>query len=101
MDRVIRYPRRSRKRPARVLLTLLFLLCIGVALYLYAGQAYTYWQAKAELKRQVVRVEMLKKENLALKEEILHLHDNEYLEIKARRELGLVRPGEIIFTVGD
>ncbi|MEW5919894.1 MAG: septum formation initiator family protein [Bacillota bacterium] len=101
MNRVIRYPRRSRARPARALLTLLFLLCIGVAVYLYAGQAFAYWQAKAELKKLSVRMEMLKEENMALEEEIVLLQDKEYLEIRARKELGLVRPGEIIFNVGN
>ncbi len=101
MHRVVPYPRRPRRKPARILLTLLFLLCLGMVACLYAGQAFTYWQTRTELKRQLARLELLKEENKALQEEILLLQDYEYLEIRARKELGLVRPGEIIFSVGE
>lgn len=101
MRNVVRYPQRSRANPVRKLITFIVIICIGIALYFYAGQAYVYWQTKRELNKLIGHMEMLKAENAALQGEILLLHDLEYLELRARRELGLVRPGEIIFSVGD
>ncbi len=101
LNKVIRYPRHTGKRPGRKILTLLFILCISITIYLYAGQALIYWQAKGELNQLLTRVDMISKENMTLQKEIELLQDEEYLEIKARKDLGLVRPGEIIFSVGD
>lgn len=101
MDKVIRYPRQGGRRAKRRLLTILFILCISITLYLLAGQAVTYLQAKGELNKLQSRQEKLKAENEALQQEIILLEDKDYLEIKARKELGLIKPGEIIFSVGD
>lgn len=101
MNKVVRYPRFAERRPGRKLLTLLFVLSIVITLYLYAGQALIYWQSKGELNKLLTRLDTVTEENMVLKEEIILLQDEDYLEIKARKELGLVRPGEIIFSVGD
>ncbi len=101
LSKVIRYPRHAGKRLGRKLLTLLFIICMSISIYLYAGQALIYWEAKGELNRLLTRLDVVNQENIALQEEILLLQDEEYLEIKARKELGLIRPGEIIFSVGD
>jgi cell division protein FtsB len=101
LRKVVCYRQRSRANPARKLITFIVIVCISLALYFYAGQAYAYWQTKRELNKLIGHMEMLKAENAALQGEILLLHDPEYLELRARRELGLVRPGEIIFSVGD
>ncbi len=101
LKKVVRYPSHAGKRLSRKLLTLLFILCMGIAIYLYAGQAFIYWEARGELNQLLTRLDVIDKENMALQEEIILLQDEEYLEIKARKELGLVRPGEIIFSVGD
>ncbi|HAP31847.1 MAG TPA: hypothetical protein DCQ14_02140, partial [Firmicutes bacterium] len=101
LGKVVSYPQRSKANPARKLITFIVIVCMGIALYFYAGQAYAYWQAKRELNKLISYMEMLKAENAALQGEILLLQDLDYLELRARRELGLVRPGEIIFSVGD
>lgn len=101
MKKVVRYPNQTGRLPGRKLLTLVFVLCVGITLYLYAGQALIYYQSRSELNQLLTRVDTLTRENTFLQEEIIRLHDEEYLEIKARKELGLVRPGEIIFSVGD
>lgn len=101
LHKVVRYPQRSRASPARKLITFIVIVCIGVAIYFYAGQAYAYWQARRELNKLIGHMETLKAENAALQGEILLLKDPDYLELRARRELGLVRPGEIIFSVDD
>lgn len=101
MSKVIRYPQRSGANPARKLITFIAIVCIGIAVYFYAGQAYSYWQARRELNQLIDHMEMLRAENAALEGEILSLQDLDYLELRARRDLGLVRPGEIIFSVGE
>ena len=101
MSRVVRYPSHTGRKPGRKLLTVLFLICIGVTLYLYLGQALIFWQTRGELNRLQTRLDGLRGKNMTLQEELLLLQDESYLELRARTELGLVRPGEIIFSVGD
>lgn len=99
--KVVTYPRRSKKGLPRKLLAILIVSFIGVAFLLYLGQALSYLQAQKELEELAEQVEMLKEENESFRQEAVLLQDEEYIEIQARRHLGMVRPGEIIFQVGD
>lgn len=99
--KIIKYPTRSRKELARKLSLLFFITCIMVALYLLLGQTISYLQVKRDLKNLKSAVESMEAENERLREEIILLQDKEYLEIQARKHLGMVRPGEIIFLVGE
>ena len=102
-EKVVRYPfhqgkKHGRKRKFVVSLLLCFIFT-GVCLCL--GQTYAIREAGNELLELENQRDALRKENELLREEAMLLHDNEYLEIQARKQLGMVRPGEIIFFVGE
>ncbi len=99
--KVVSYPGPSRRGFKRKALTLCIGLCILVAFVLFMGQVLSYWEAKSELRALERKQEVLEAENKNLREEMILLQDNEYIEIKAREKLGLIRPGEIIFYVVD
>lgn len=102
-EKVIAHPRSLRRRgsfPAK-LFKVLVAVCILVALFLYLGQVMAYWKIKAELKELGSILATLREENERLREEIILLQDEEYIEMQARKNLGMVRPGETIFFVVD
>jgi len=101
--KIVKYPvhapkQRSRKRKL-VLWSFLCFLCIGG--YLCLGQVLAFWESSNELYQLESRRDALQAENELLREEILNLHDYDYIESQARKYLGMVKPGEIIFYVED
>ena len=68
---------------------------------MFWGQTRTYREIKGEAEAVLVELEAIQAQNESLKEEIILLQDNEYIEMQARKHLGMVRPGEKIFLVGD
>ncbi len=99
--KVVKYPGRSKKSLSRNLLIVLIASLLGVAFFLYLGQVFAYWQAQSELEDLTAEVAELEEEKELLQREAELLQDEEYIEIEARRHLGMVRPGEIIFQVGE
>ncbi|RJX28856.1 MAG: septum formation initiator family protein [Dethiobacter sp.] len=99
--KIVNYPERSRKDLTRKFVIGFFIICIILSFYLFRGQTRSYLQVKKEIKELSSVVEAVRSENEHLKEEIILLRDKEYLEIQARKHLGMVRPGEIIFFVED
>lgn len=97
--KIVRYPSPFRKDLIRKLVKVFLAACIMVSLYLLLGQTMVYMQVKKEIRAFQSTLEELKAENERLKEEIVLLQDKEYLEMQARKHLGMVRPGEIIFYV--
>ena len=61
----------------------------------------TYREIKGEAEDLNMELEALRADNESLKQEIILLQDEEYIEMQARKHLGMVRPGEKIFSVGD
>lgn len=96
-----------RTRPRRVLnikkkailLPAVLLLCYFV--FAIIGQTVQYYQLKSRLTELEGELEAVKQENTRLNSEIESLQDPAYLELIARRELGLVKPGEIVFWVDE
>lgn len=77
----------------------LVLLCL-LALWLTFGERGFIYLYKKDKERQVYleKIEDLEKENQKLIQEIERLSkDNDYIEETARRELGMVRDGEVIY----
>ena len=65
------------------------------------GQVFAFLDTKNELYDLESKRDALQAENELLKKEILLLQDYEYIESQARKQLGMVKPGEIIFYVED
>ncbi|NMB40634.1 MAG: septum formation initiator family protein [Firmicutes bacterium] len=97
--KIVKYPR--RKNLTRKLIIAVIIICILVSFCLLIRQTIRYLHVKADIQALESEIEMMKSENEHLEKEIILLQDKEYLEIKARKHLGMVRPGEIIFFVGD
>jgi cell division protein FtsB len=87
------------RRPRPGLFLLLCFLGLLLLLSLFGDrslfQIYRMWSAKAHLEREI---EVLKQENALLRQEVeaLRRHPSATEEI-ARRDLGLVRPGETVY----
>lgn len=72
--------------------------CIFAWLIIFGDQGVLTWRAlankRAELEQE--QATLAAKQKL-MEDEVLHLEDPHYLEPIIRRELGLVKPGEVIF----
>ena len=89
----------------------LTLVLIGGSLFLLAMMAFTVWgdrglltmwRTQRELERLVREIEIVEQKNTTLAREVQRLRsDLKYIEKIAREELGLVRPGEIVFEFAD
>lgn len=99
--RIIKYPSDRGKKTGRKIVLGLVLCFIVAGACLCLGQTLAFREAKNELARLENQRDILQEKIELLREESLLLHDNEYLEIQARKHLGMVRPGEILFFVGD
>ncbi len=103
--KVIKYPRNPRKNRFKLkrprFLNLVILGFIALAFFLSAGQLLAYWESKQKLEGLRSEKEALQEEKAELEKEVSLLHEEEYIEMKARKHLGMVRQGEIIFFVVD
>ncbi len=89
----------------------LTLVLTGGSLFLLAMMALTVWgdrgllamwRTQRELERLVREIEIVEQKNATLSREVQRLRsDLGYIEKIAREELGLVRPGEIVFEFAD
>ncbi|MDY6826282.1 MAG: septum formation initiator family protein [Bacillota bacterium] len=77
-------------------------ILVIVALLLMIGAQYVkQCMVKDELAEYEARIDELEIRREMLKGEIERLQDPEYIEVMARDRLGLVKPGEEIFQLGD
>lgn len=78
------------------LLVLIILLGLtGLLNYKKLTELYRLYQMKSQLTKEI---EAIKKENLNLSQEIKKLQkDNYYLEEQARKDLNMVKPGEVVY----
>jgi cell division protein FtsB len=89
----------SRLSPRRVIYLFSSLL-VALALFTASGErgVFHLWRLRGEKQQLQERNFVLQKENDALRERVYRIrHDDLYLEKIAREELGLVRPGEIVY----
>lgn len=101
-SKVVRYPRRPKKGVfVRKIIFAVLAISLGVFFFLFWGQTRSYQQIKKEADILEASLEGLRAENEHLKEEVRLLQEQDYIEIQARKQLGMVRPGEIIFYIGD
>ena len=93
----------SPKSSRRWLLYVFSALLATLSVFTVFGEhgALHLWRLWDEQTKLEERNFVLHKENESLRERIDRIrHDNAYLEKIAREELGLVRPGEIIYRFG-
>jgi cell division protein FtsB len=109
----VSYPDAPRQSLVRQVLGTpwLTLVLIGSSLFLLLMMALTVWgdrgllemwRMQRELERVVREMEIIEQKNATLAREVQRLRsDLGYIEKIAREELGLVRPGEIVFEFPD
>lgn len=88
----------------RFLTCIFAVLLVALLLFSVFGErgAIHLWRLQAEKKRLDEKNFVLQRDNEALRDRIYRLrHDDSYLEKVAREELGLARPGEIIYRFGS
>jgi cell division protein FtsB len=88
---------RPRLTGRAVALAALVLLLVAAG----AGVFRQYLAQRARIDRLERQVELLEAERTTLERRIELLNDPEHLERLARRCLGMVRPGEILFVVPE
>lgn len=89
----------------------LILVLMLSSLFLFAMMALTVWgdrgllamwRTQRDLDRLVREIEIIDQKNASLVRDMQRLRtDRDYIEKIAREELGLVRPGEIMFELPD
>ena len=81
-----------------LLLILIFLLILGIFTFFGEKGIFHLLRIQKEVARIKEKNAKLEEENEKLREEVKHLQtDRRYIEEIARRELGMVKEGEIIY----
>lgn len=94
-------PSLIRKRGLHVLLIFITLVLIVDALVGEKGLMQSM-NARRQYRQLQTSLEELKRENAALREEMRRLNeDPATIESLARQDLGLIRPGEVVFILKD
>ncbi|MGP1570137.1 MAG: FtsB family cell division protein [Eubacteriales bacterium] len=76
----------------------IFLLLIWVIVF--AGlQVYNMYKINLDYKKVLEENKKLKQEKAALKEELDHVNEPEYVEQQAREQLKMVKPGEVMYIL--
>lgn len=100
--RITAFPRRRRRSFGLPrLLIMVGVVLIGYLLLVMGAQSLQQQRVRRELLEYEMRIEEYEARNEAISTEIRRLHDLSYIEILARRYLGLVKPGETVFQVED
>ena len=87
--------RRTRLTPGAVVLAVI----IAALLCVMSVPLRTYLSQRAQLARLQLQSHVLQQQNSQLRERVTQLHDPAYLQRLARECLGMVKPGEIRFSV--
>ncbi len=90
----------NKSERRRIILVTILTFSLTTAWVLFSPQgALEYYHLKKEIKTANNENQELREKNLQLRKEIEKLKNNsDYLEKVARKELGLVKKNEIVFT---
>lgn len=79
----------------------IILLLFFYIVFLFSDKYVKVLQLKEDIQNLEAEIEQLKEKNQVLSNEIELLKSDRYIEKKAREELDLVKPGEIILKATD
>jgi len=92
--------RRERLRRLAILITLAALIMLILSIgYIFLARQLAIARLEAELRQLDTQREELLRERIELEELLSKKFDREYIEYLARRELGLIMPGEEKYIV--
>ena len=95
----VRSPSAARARMRITPRAAVLLILIAGLLFALVVPLRTYMAQRAQLGKLQRQEQVLQQQNAALQVQVQQLHDPAYLEQLARQCLGMVRPGEIGFTL--
>ena len=83
---------------------LVFIIIIPIMIiqiYRFSG-AFRYWQNNRKLKQEYTKeINRLYLEQIKLKKEIYNLNHNKLVQERLAREIGFIRPGEIVYRFSN
>lgn len=91
----------SKKQKRIKWAAILLMLCLGYVIYMIVDQERQLANLRHESENLRAREATLKAENERLSQEQRWLQTDAYIERVAREELGLVKPGETPYLVGQ
>lgn len=84
----------------KLVISMGFILAIFLTVIIIV-QAGQFSRLKQDVTGCRAQLEQQEARNEWIREEIERLYDTEYVELLARKHLGLVKPGEIVFQLND
>lgn len=91
----------QQRRKRFSLFRLFCLLLVGYCLYLCVQQQLQLNAIRNEREATQAKLQQLQQSNADLKEEVDLLQQPKYVEKLAREQLGLTKPGEVLFMQGE
>lgn len=80
---------------------LLFVLFITYFSGLFVNQHFKLRDMQARRQELVIETQKMRFKNEELLKEVELLHTPEYIELLARQELGMIRPGEVLLDINN
>ncbi len=98
-----KFPRYKRENSYTInrLISVVGIIMVCGLLIIIGAQHIRHQQVKNELKDYEFRIKEHEEFQEAMEKEIERLQDLDYIEVLARKRLGLVKPGETIFQLED
>lgn len=94
--------KKSKRRKAKARRrSLIFGAIFAIIFFMLGAAIWNAVQIKAEENRAMARLEALELLRDSLKEELSRVNSPEYIEEKARTELHMIMPGEILYIVQE
>ncbi|MEK7399671.1 MAG: septum formation initiator family protein [Candidatus Poribacteria bacterium] len=81
----------------RLLICIIVTIVFSVQIYTF-GDAFKYWWGNKEIKKKYTQlVSQLEQQQEMMKKEILNLKNNKLAQERLAREMGYIKPGEIVY----
>ena len=81
----------------RLLVCIIVTIVISVQIYTF-GDAFKYWWGNREIKKKYTQqISQLGQQQEMMKKEILNLKNNKLAQERLAREMGYIKPGEVVY----
>jgi cell division protein FtsB len=97
----IQYPKRKKVSGFsimwRLLVCIIVTIAISVQIYTF-GDAFKYWWGNRDIKKKYTQqISQLEQQQEMMKKEILNLKNNKLAQERLAREMGYIKPGEVVY----
>ena len=81
----------------RLLICIIVTIVFSVQIYTF-GDAFKYWWGNREIKKKYTQqISQLGQQQEMMKKEILNLKNNKLAQERLAREMGYIKPGEVVY----